>query len=156
VTDRTDDDVEMLRAAARMLTGVALRSLDVLGGSVSLPQFRALAVLDDLGPARSARVAEALGLEPSTVTRLTNRLIAAGHVTRRADPSNRSAVMLDLTDTGRRMVAEVVGWRRRELRRILLHLEAGDRDMLTKVLGRLVEAASEGQGTTVPHGPVPL
>jgi DNA-binding MarR family transcriptional regulator len=156
VTDRTDDDVEVLRAAARVLTGVALRSLDVLEGSVSLPQFRVLAVLDDLGPARSARVAEALGLEPSTVTRLTDRLIAAGNVTRGADPSNRSAVMLELTDAGRRMVAEVVGWRRRELRRILLHLEAGDRDTLTKVLGRLVEVASEGYGTTVPPGPVPL
>jgi hypothetical protein len=53
---------EVLQAATRVLAGVALRSVDVLGGAVSLPQLRVLAVLDDLGRpglpswhARSAR-----------------------------------------------------------------------------------------------------
>jgi hypothetical protein len=34
---------EVLQAATRVLAGVALRSLDVLDGAVSLPQFRVLA-----------------------------------------------------------------------------------------------------------------
>ena len=83
-----------------MLTGVALRSVDVLAGAVSLPQLRVLAVLADLGQARSVRVATALGLEPSTVTRLVDRLVDAGHVTRVMDPSNRSAVILGLPPGG--------------------------------------------------------
>ena len=64
----------MLQAATRVLAGVALRSLDVLDGAVTLPQFRMLAVLADLGRARSAQVARALGLDASTVTRLADRL----------------------------------------------------------------------------------
>jgi hypothetical protein len=55
--------VEVLQAATRVLTGVALRSLDVLDGAATLPQFRMLAVLADLGQVRSAQVARALGLE---------------------------------------------------------------------------------------------
>jgi DNA-binding MarR family transcriptional regulator len=155
VTDAALDDVEVLHEATRLLTGVALRSLDVLGGAVSLPQFRVLAVLADLGPVRSARVAAALGLEASTVTRLVDRLVEAGHVTRGSDPSNRSAVLLDLTGSGRRLVADVATWRQRELQRILLRLGADDRAVLTASLHRLVEAAGGEYGAVVP-GPVRL
>ena len=44
----------VLQAATRVLAGVALRSLDVLDGAVTLPQFRMLAVLADFGRARSS------------------------------------------------------------------------------------------------------
>ena len=67
----------VLQAATRVLAGVALRSLDVLDGAVTLPQFRMLAVLSGLGRARSVRVARALGLEASTGTRLAGRPGAA-------------------------------------------------------------------------------
>src|SRR6516165_5193651 len=99
--------VETLQAATRVLAGVALRSLDVLGGEVSLPQFRVLAVLADLGRARSGRVARALGLEASTVTRLADRLVAAGHVTRGSEPGHRGVVTLELTATGQQLVSQV-------------------------------------------------
>ena len=67
---------EVLQAATRVLAGVALRSLEALDGAVTLPQFRMLAVLADLGRARSVQVARALGLEASTVTRLACGLSA--------------------------------------------------------------------------------
>lgn len=41
-----------------------------------------LAVLADLGRARSVQVARALGLQASTVTRLADRMVAAGYVSR--------------------------------------------------------------------------
>jgi hypothetical protein len=47
--------IEVLQAATRVLAGVALRSVDVLGGAVTLPQFRMLAVLADLGRCRSVQ-----------------------------------------------------------------------------------------------------
>jgi DNA-binding MarR family transcriptional regulator len=154
VADQIAGAVDVLQEATRMLAGVALRSLEVIEGSVSLPQFRVLAMLAGLGPARSARVAAGLGLEPSTVTRLVDRLVSAGHVTRDMDPSNRSAVILRLTASGQRIVDDVAAWRRRELGRILLRLEPGDRATLTTSLGRLV-AVGEGYGVVLP-GPVPL
>ena len=51
------DAVEVLQAATRILAGLALRSVDALEGAVSLPQLRLLAMLADLGPARSGQVA---------------------------------------------------------------------------------------------------
>lgn len=147
--------VEVLQAATRVLAGVALGSLDVLDGTVSLPQFRVLAVLADLGCSRSAQVADALGLDASTVTRLADRLVAAGHIVRGTDPGNRTVVTLELTGSGRDLVAKVVQWRRRELTRILGRLAPEDRDTLTASLRQLIEAAGEGYGA-MPQGPVPL
>jgi DNA-binding MarR family transcriptional regulator len=142
----TPEMVEVLETATRVLAGVALRSLDILRGTVSLPQFRLLAVLDDLGRARSGRVAQALGLEASTVTRLADRLVAAGHVTRGSDPRHRSVVTLELTASGRQLVTSVAAWRRRELARILGRLAPADRSAATAALRLLIEAAGEGYG----------
>jgi DNA-binding MarR family transcriptional regulator len=136
----------VLQSATRMLTGVALRSLDVLDGAVTLSQFRMLAVLADLGPARSARVAEALGLEPSTVTRVADRLVAAGHVARGSEPGHRGVVTLELTASGRQLVGKVAAWRQQELARMLSRLTAADRAEVTAALRLLLAVAGEGYG----------
>lgn len=144
-----------MQAATRMLAGVALRSLNVLDDEVSLPQYRVLAVLAGLGRVRSRQVARALGLDASSVTRLVERLVAAGYVARGSDPRNRIAVTLELTGAGRDLVIRVAAWRHQELTRILGQLTPGEREALTGALRRLVEVAGEGYGA-IPQGPLPL
>ncbi len=149
------EQVAALQAATRVLAGVALRSLDVLDGVITLPQFRMLAVLAELGRARSSRVARALGLDASTVTRLADRLVTAGHVARGSDPRHRSVVTLELTPSGERLVAAVSQWRQRELSRIVAGLPPATRAQLTSVLGQLVTSAGEGYGVAAePVSPV--
>jgi DNA-binding MarR family transcriptional regulator len=145
------DEVEVLQEATRLLAGVALRSLEVLGGAVTLPQYRLLAVLSDLGQVRAARVADALGLTPSTITRLVDRLVAAGYVIRDADPTNRSAVTIRLTATGEDLVAQVVSWRQHELARMLGCLTPSGRRALTRGLAQLVDTAAAGYGAIAVH-----
>jgi DNA-binding MarR family transcriptional regulator len=138
--------VETLQAATSVLAGVALRSLDVLAGAVTLPQFRVLAVLADLGCARSGQVARALGLEASTMTRFADRLVGSGYIERGGDPGHRGVVTLKLTRAGRELVARVREQRHQELARILDSLAPGDRGMAVRALRLLVEAAGEGYG----------
>ena len=146
---------EVLQAATRVLAGVALRSLDALDSAVTLPQFRLLAVLADLGPVPTGQAARTLGLDPSTVTRLADRMVAAGHVTRGTDPQHRGVVTLELTATGRHLVAVSDGWRRQELARIMARLAPRDQEAVTAALGLLVAAAGDDYGITA-HRPVPL
>ena len=146
---------EVLQAATRVLAGVALRSLDVLDSAVTLPQFRLLAVLADLGPVPSGQAARALGLDRSTVTRRADRMVAAGHVARGTDPRHRGVVTLELTASGRGLVAAADAWRREELARILALLAPSEQRALTTALGRLVAAAGEGYGvSSVPPPPL--
>jgi len=147
--------LEVLQAVTRVLAGVALRSLDVLHSAVTLPQFRLLAVLADLGPVPSGRAARTLGLDPSTVTRLADRMVAAGHVTRGADPRHRGVVTLELTASGRGLVAASDEWRRQELARIMARLAPRQRAAVTDALGLLVTAAGDDYGISA-NRPVPL
>jgi DNA-binding MarR family transcriptional regulator len=151
----TPGTLETLQAATRVLAGVALRSLDVLDGAVTLPQFRMLAVLADLGRARSVRVARALGLEASTVTRLADRLVTAGHVIRGSEQGHRGVVTLELTASGEDLVRQVAAWREQELARIFHQLPPAARAQVTNALRQLVEAAGEGYGT-ISRGLVPV
>jgi DNA-binding MarR family transcriptional regulator len=146
---------EVLQAATRVLAGVALRSLDVLDSAVTLPQFRLLAVLADLGSVPSGRAARALGLDPSTVTRLADRMVAAGHVARGTEPQHRGVVTLELTASGRGLVAAADEWRRHELARIMARLAPAKRTAVTDALGLLVDAAGDDYGITAVR-PVPL
>jgi DNA-binding MarR family transcriptional regulator len=146
---------EVLQAVTRMLAGVALRSLDAPGATVTLPQFRLLAVLAGLGRVPSGQAARALGLDRSTVTRLADRLVAAGHVVRGTDPRHRGVVTLELTASGRDLVAAAEAWRRRELARIMGRLSPDDQAAVTAALRLLVDAAGDDYGV-VAHSPVPL
>jgi len=145
---------DVLQAATRVLAGVALRSLDVLGAAVTLPQFRLLAILADLGPVPSGQAARALGLDPSTVTRLADRMVAAGHAARGTDPRHRGVVTLTLTASGRELVAAAGTWRRHELARIMARLAPADQEAVTAALGLLVSAAGDDYGITA-YRPVP-
>jgi DNA-binding MarR family transcriptional regulator len=149
------DTLETLQAATRVLAGVALRSVDVLGGAVTLPQFRMLAVLADLGRARSVQVARALGLEASTVTRLADRMVAADYVSRGGEPGHRGVVTLELTVSGQDLVDQVAAWREQELARIFRQLPPAGQVQVTRALRQLVEAAGEGYGT-ISRGLVPV
>jgi DNA-binding MarR family transcriptional regulator len=88
-----------------------------------------------------------LGLEASTVTRLADRLVAAGHVVRGSEPGHRGVVTLELTSTGQLLVDRVVAWRQQELARMLALLPPADRVQLTAVLRQLIAVAGEGYGT---------
>jgi DNA-binding MarR family transcriptional regulator len=155
VPELTPEAAEVLQAVTRLLVGVALRSLDALDAAVTLPQYRLLAVLADLGSAPSGQVARALDLDRSTITRLADRLVAAGHVSRGSDPRHRGVVILELTGSGRDLVARVDAWRRQELAQIMGRLTPTDRVAVTGALGQLVQAAGDEYATTV-RSPVPL
>ena len=144
------DAPEILQAATRVLAGVALRSLDVLAGAVTLPQFRILAVLGDSGRARSGQVAQALGIGTPAVTRFADRMAAAGYVSRCTEPGDHDAMVLELSPSGEALVGQVTAWREQELARIFRQLPLAERTILTHALRQLVEVAGEGYGAASP------
>lgn len=149
------EQVEALQAVTRVLAGVALRSVEVLHGAVTLPQFRMLAVLAGGTASRSSEVAGTLGLDASSVTRLADRLVARGYVARGSDPRNRSVVTLELTLVGQDLVSQVGDWRQAELARIIGRLTPRDRTLVTTTMRQLIDAAGEGYGLAL-DPPVPL
>jgi DNA-binding MarR family transcriptional regulator len=151
----SDEEIQAFQRATRDLIGVALRSVELLEGEVSLPQLRLLLVLNDLGRSPSSRVAHALGLGASSVTRLADRLFASGHITRGSDPHHRSVVTLELTGHGHRLVARVLQWRHAELERILTRLSPEQRATTAAGLRAFHQVVGEAY-TAELHGLVAL
>ncbi|MDQ2635962.1 MAG: MarR family transcriptional regulator [Actinomycetota bacterium] len=148
-TDSTARELATIQLATSDLVGVALRSVEDL--EVSLPQFRLLRVLDELGEASATRCAQVLGVGGSSVTRLVDRLDASGHLVRRPDPGNRSAVVLALTGEGRRLVKKVEARRRRELGNALARLDTDERAQCIAALERLHEVLATPDDPRIPY-----
>lgn len=149
------EDLLAFEVATRDLVGVALRSLDVLDGEATLPQFRLLMVLHDNGRLTSTQVAQALGVAGSSVTRLADRLHASGHIARGANPANRSVVTLGLTAKGRSLVTQVNAARTRELSRVLDRLDPAVRAACAEGLRQLHDELGDSYATDR-RGLVPL
>jgi DNA-binding MarR family transcriptional regulator len=63
--------------------------------------------LDRTGPRIQAQLSEALGCEPPSITLMTRKLEASGHVSRRSDPADKRASIVELTDSGKALAAQI-------------------------------------------------
>jgi DNA-binding MarR family transcriptional regulator len=125
------------------MVGLAARSLAGLDAEVTLPQYRALVVLAARGPQRAADVAAELGVNPSTGTRMCDRLVRKGLIRRTRIPGDRRVVRLTLTPAGRTLVAEVTDRRREELARIVSAIPSRSHRALVQALRAFTVAAGE-------------
>src|SRR5262245_31834103 len=114
-----DELLDALLSAARALVAVAARSLAELDADVTLPPFRALPVLAYRGPQRALDISTELAVNPSTGTRMCDRLVRKGLIGRTRSDDNRREVRLSLTPAGRSLVQEVTRRRRAQLRRLV-------------------------------------
>ncbi|MGH9046158.1 MAG: MarR family winged helix-turn-helix transcriptional regulator, partial [Acidimicrobiales bacterium] len=90
----SEDLTESVLTASRVLVAVAALSLADHEAEVSLQQYRALIVLASRGTQRLVDLAEALGIDPSTSTRLCDRLVAKRLLSRRRQADDRREVQL--------------------------------------------------------------
>ena len=107
---------------------------------LSLPphQFRALRLIA-AGPLRPARLAEKLCITPRAVTDVVDVLIAEGLVSSTADPTDRRAKVLDVTDEGRERLERLVSERKEVAARQFARLDDEDQNHLAKLLRTLLE-----------------
>src|SRR5262249_26208939 len=110
---------------------------------VTLPQYRALVVLASRGSQRVADLAEALGVLPSTATRMTDRLVAKGLVRRARLPHDRRTVRVALSAQGRALVAEVTARPREEIGRVMAEVPQEAWPRLVAALRMFAQAAGE-------------
>lgn len=69
-------------------------------GAGSIGRFKTLGILHGRGPIRAGELASLCGTTPSAMTEVIEGLAADGHVRRVDDPTDRRAVVVELTDGG--------------------------------------------------------
>jgi DNA-binding MarR family transcriptional regulator len=100
--DALNQAIRLLSLRHRARTAALLAPLGLHPGQEAL-----LLELARTGPMIQAQLSEALGCEPPSVTIMTRKLEAAGHIRRKPVPSDKRAGIVELTDSGRALVDQV-------------------------------------------------
>lgn len=146
VADGLLEDAEALERALRPVVDAAVSAGEQLEERVAPVHLRALQALEAAGPCHVSVLADGLGLLPSTASRLSDRLAAAGLISRGPSPTNRRATLLDLTHAGRDVLADLAQARSERLARILAVMGERDRRRLLAAARSLADAASRAAG----------
>jgi DNA-binding MarR family transcriptional regulator len=135
--------IDGLLSLSRLMVGLAARTLGELNIDVTLTQYRVLIVLASRGPQRTVDLAEELGVQSSTVTRMCDRLIRKELVRRRQRPEDRRVAWLGLTEGGKELVGETMQRRRNEIARLVREVAVPQPEAVAAALTALVIAAGE-------------
>lgn len=145
----THEVVAAVLAASRLIVGLSARALAEVDDSLTLPQLRTLVVLADRPPMKQADLAGELGVNPSTVLRMADRLISAGLMARQPNPDSRREQLLSLTPGGHDLVRRVMDQRSHEVADLVSRMSPSESDGLVRGLRALTGQAHE----TYPDSP---
>ena len=114
------------------------RSAETLAPWDITPAYlRALRTLSRHGTMRLSELSERLEIAPRTATEVVDALQARDLVRRRADPADRRAILVEVTERGAGMLAEIRAARGTEAGRIFGRLAPADRAELARILSEL-------------------
>ena len=112
------------------------------GGAAELTptKLRALDVLARRGGLRVGELAERMGVDETSATRLADRLQAAGLVERRRAPEDGRVAIVVLTLHGQELAEDAAEQRRRFFEDVLAALEPDERAELVRLTAKAAEA----------------
>ena len=99
--------------------------------------LRALRVLKRRGTMRLSELSDHLHIAPRSTTEVVDALESRGLVRRRADPGDRRATLVEVTEPGTSILDAIRAVRGTEAERIFGRLSAADRAELARILGQL-------------------
>jgi DNA-binding MarR family transcriptional regulator len=127
---------EVLVALWRVIRRLKVSAANLGGDPAAL---HVVHMVSEHGPLRLTALAEAAMLDASTVSRHVQSLEAAGHLARTADPADRRATLIAVTESGHALLAEALAARGRLLAEALSGWAPSERDALARLLARLAE-----------------
>ncbi len=115
------------------------------GLDLTLPQWRVLVLLGQLGELRVGDLAARLAISLPSASRLARRLERRGLIASARDESDRRAILLSLSPEGRRTRSRVMAARRSRIRRSLAR-HAIDGDAAVETSLQEIADALEAEG----------
>jgi len=119
-------------------------SLDAwMGLSLTVPQLKSLFFIATHPDTSPGKLAAALGVTPSNVTGIVDRLVEQGLVHREENQSDRRVLVLKLTEKGKTILANLRERRSNRVQEIMSKLSEQELNCLAIGLRALVAAAEE-------------
>jgi DNA-binding MarR family transcriptional regulator len=123
---------------AELGKSLAARAADApVGLDLTQAQFHALRYICEHRRLTAQDLATGLSVPEPTAARLVDRLLRAGLVDRRLDPSERRTVWLESTNHGRRLLSTARGHRYQEVRALMERLDPEERELFVALFEKL-------------------
>jgi len=113
--------------------------------NLTIAQLKSLFFISNERGTNSTKLAEALGVTPSNVTGIVDRLVRQGLVSRRKNPENRRMLVLQATEKGEALLSRLRERKIGQLSELLSCLNEEQLCTLARGLGFLVEATEVHQ-----------
>jgi DNA-binding MarR family transcriptional regulator len=113
---------------------------------LTMAQLKSLFFISNQGSTNSGKLAAALGVTPTNVTGIVDRLVKQGLVSRTGDIQDRRVLLLRATDRGQQLISQLRERRKGYLSEVLVHLSAGELEILAQGLTSLLKAAEAHEG----------
>lgn len=123
---------------------IVVRSLAAALDVVTLQQYRILVLIVTRGPMRAGDLAVELGLLPSGVTRIVDRLVRDGFVAKRAGSQDGREVVVTAEAPATALVEQVLTARQREFRAVLRRMTPEERTAVRAAAVALTRAVRAG------------
>lgn len=104
LVDYTDRFRTSFETAHRKITYAVLSQLD---SELTKPQLFMLFMIAKEGTPKQTHLAEKLGVKPSAITVMIDRLVQSGHVIRKHHETDRRIVLVEVTDTGKEILKKM-------------------------------------------------
>jgi DNA-binding MarR family transcriptional regulator len=111
--------------------------------NLTIPQLKTLFFINFKGVTNFKEVAGALGVTPPNITGIIDHLVERGLVNREENPQNRRMIMLNLTKTGKALLAELIERKTAHLSAILEDLSPEELSIVIQGLSILNAAAEK-------------
>ena len=119
---------------------------------LSIAQLKSLFFISNQGSTNLGKLAVALGVTPTNVTGIVDRLVKKGLVTRTESDQDRRILLLRATDEGEELVAKLRQRRTGHMSEVLDRMSVGELATLAQGFASLVKAtrAYEGENKDAP------
>jgi len=136
---------QLLMLALQDFQGRLDRDLEACGFPGIRYRHRALFMhLDRYGASRSVDLAEAAGIRPQSMMTIVHELEGLGLISRRTDPADSRAKLIEFTEQGERMIAQLTESTERVWQEYAGLLGGEELDQLLGTLDTLLTLSKEG------------
>jgi DNA-binding MarR family transcriptional regulator len=115
---------------------------------LTIAQLKSLFFISDQGRTTSGKLAVALGVTPTNITGIIDRLVRQGLVSRSEDAQDRRLVSLRATDKGEELVTKLRSRRTGYLSAVLDRMQVDDLARMVQGLAAFVEVAEAQEAET--------
>ncbi|EFC81885.1 MarR family winged helix-turn-helix transcriptional regulator [Parafrankia sp. EUN1f] len=147
--DTGDPVIDLVLAVGHQVRRAVNEALRT-GAGLTLARLKVLRLVADRGPVRPRDLAQAVAVAPRTMTETVDGLEADGLVCRRVDPTDRRAILLELTPLGRATLDRAQTHAAGAVEHFTGALSADERATLGRLLRLLLDNASAGNTRPLP------